>query len=125
MDVSLFRKLSDKGKEFVTLAYQLPPEDLRDLICYLKTRLAIRKACGDECKPLSLEQWYGLSHADRYMLFWTATQADNTYLVRFVKSWFFLKPWQKAYLYVLAVWYYYTEMVHNWCQRFSNNAIGK
>ena len=123
MDVSLFQKLSDQGKEFVTLAYQLPEEDLHDLILYLNTRLALRNICGDERKQLSLAQWYGLSNADRIMLFRTATQADNTYLVRFVKSWFFLKPWQKACLYIQAMWYYYAEIARNWFEQFSNNAI--
>ena len=98
-------EMSDQLKEFIDLAYQLPEEDVEDLLLYLKTRLAISKACGDEYRPLSLEQWYGLRQADRYMLFRTATQANNTYLVRFVKSWFFLKPWQKMYLYVQAVFW--------------------
>ncbi len=85
-------KMSAQTKELIDLAYQLPEEDLHDLLLYLKTRLAIGKVCGDECKPFSLEQWYGLSRADRYMLFQMASRADNTYLVRFVKSYVFLNP---------------------------------
>jgi hypothetical protein len=118
-------KMSDQLKRFVNLAYQLPEEDLHDLLSYLKTRQAISKDCGNEHKPLTLGQWYGLSPTDRYTLFQIARQADNAYLLRFVKSWLFLKPWQKAHLYVLAMWYYYTEMVRNWFREFKSNAIDK
>lgn len=118
-------EMSDQLRNFIDLAYQLPEEDLCDLILYLKTRQALRKICGDERKPLSLRQWYGLRQADKIMLFRTAMQADNTYLVRFVKSWFFLKPWQKACLYIQALWYYYAEMTRSWFRQFSNNATNK
>lgn len=117
--------MSDQLKEFIDLAEQLPDKDLHDLVLYLKTRQAIFKVCGDECKPLSLEQWYGLSYVDRCMLFRTATQVDNTYLVRFVKSWFFLKPWQKAWLYILATWHYYMETARNWSWWSSGNSTNK
>ena len=96
-------QVSKHLKERVDLAQQLPEEDLHDLMLYLKTREKMRKVCGDEHATLSLEKWYSLRKVERHQLFKTAMDTDNKFLMRFVKSWFFLKPRQKADLFTQAM----------------------
>lgn len=120
-------KMITQGEKLVKLAYQLSEDDLHDLTLYLKTRAALCKACTSKrgYKPLSLEKWYRLPMADRYMIYRVITQSTNLNLIRFIDGWIYLKPRQKAYLFVEAMYYYYEEMVRNWLRQFSNNMINK
>ena len=67
-------------KEFARLVPRLTKSETDDLLLYLKTILAIRRAYRGKSKPPSPEQWERLPYWAKWMIFckaiWWSTLAD-------------------------------------------------